>query len=488
MATAVLAPPGRTLATPLVSPDVQAAWANTTIRARLKVLRAGRHELARLAPELVAAISPELARTPADTRAVEILPLLAACRFLERNAEAILAPQRLNRRGLPFWLMGVSSEVHRVPFGRILVIGPANYPLFLAGVQTLQALAAGNAVTWKPGRGGRPVAELFASAMHRAGLPEGLLRVTGESVEDGQAALRELPGKVFFTGSAHVGRQIMHQLAETLTPSVMELSGSDAVIVLPSADLARAVKALAFGMRLNGSSTCLAPRRVLLVDATPARRQSFLTQLRGALATVPPVVVPDSVRQQLGSLLDSAQQEGATIEGHSTAEKLAPILITEVDIGMQLAQADVFAPVLSIIDVSGEAGIHAAQQACPFALGASIFGDEAEARSLASRLNTGSVFINDLIVPTADPRVPFGGRSASGFGVTRGAEGLLEMTAVKVIQTRRGKTTLHYDPTTGAHEPLFDGLIAGSHARTWRKRLQGWKQLGLAGKELSKKN
>ncbi len=465
--------------------SAQALWASIEIKARLGILRAARHRMAGMSKVFTQAISPELSRNPADTLVAELLPLLAAGRFLEHRAESLLAARKLGRRGLPFWLAGVRSEVHRVPFGHVLVIGPSNYPLFLPGVQVLQALVAGNAVTWKPGYGGRPVADLFAAAMRLAGLPEGLLHITGESIAAGEQALREPPDKVFFTGAATTGRLLMRRLAETLTPSVMELSGCDAVIVLPSAPIDRVTAALAFGMRLNGSATCMAPRRVLLVDATPARRAVFLQALRSTLREVPAVSVSAASRAQLCSLLREAEEEGATIEGDRRPSTIQPILALDVQPTMRLAQADLFAPVLSLIEVRGREGILAAQEACPYALTAAIFGDEREARGLSAKLTAGTIIINDLIVPTADPRLPFGGRRGSGFGTTRGAEGLLEMTAIKTIAVRRDKTTRHYEATTAVHADLFHGILAASHARTWAERWHGLKQMATSGKQLA---
>jgi acyl-CoA reductase-like NAD-dependent aldehyde dehydrogenase len=467
--------------------EAQRLWAAKTVRERLQVLRAARHKLAGRAQAFAQSISPNLARTPADTMVAEILPMLDAFRFLEQRAESILAIRRLGRRGLPFWLAGVSSEIHRAPMGLILVIGPSNYPLFLPGVQALQALAAGNAVIWKSGRGGQAVADLFAQAMESAGLPNDLLRVTDETVAATYAALRERPDKVFFTGSAATGRALMREMAETLTPCVMELSGCDAVVVLPSAELSRVVKALAFGMRLNGSATCMAPRRVLLVDATPAGRKAFLTALQSELLRVRAIRIPEGVRQQLRELLDEAVRAGARMHGDPEAQEIAPVVVTEVQPGMRLAQADIFAPVLALIDVAGEAGVLAAQQACSFALTAVVFGDEAEARRLAAKMTAGTVLVNDIIVPTADPRVPFGGRRESGFGVTRGAEGLLEMTAVKTIAMRRGRSVRHYEATTSVHERLFEGLIAAAHAKRWVERWNGLKQVMSAGRKFKGK-
>ena len=469
---------------PVSDTAVQICWAERPIRERLAVLRVARHTLAGMTHALAQAISSELVRTPADTRVAEILPLLAACQFLERNAERILRPKRLGRRGLPFWLAGVESEVHRVTLGHVLVIGPANYPLFLPGVQTLQALAAGNAVTWKPGRWGREVAKLFAEALRAAGLPDGLLCITEESVEAVQDALALAPAKVFFTGSAETGRMLMRRLAETLTPCVMELSGCDAVMVLPSANFDRVVQALKFGLRLNGSATCMAPRRVLLMGASARRRESFVSMLISAVQEVRAITLPARVRSHLESLLKQARLAGAEVHGDLNAEGIHPLVVTGVQPGMEVAKADVFAPVLSVIDVANEAELLEAQEACPFALTTAIFGDESEARRLATKITAGSVLINDLIVPTADPRVPFGGRRQSGFGVTRGAEGLLEMTAVKTIAVRRGRNTRHFEETTVAHEGLFNGLIAAAHASSWTERWRGVRQVAAAGSKL----
>ena len=98
--------------------------------------------------------------------------------------------------------------------------------------------------------------------------------------------------------------------------------------------------------------------------------------------------------------------------------------------------------------------LNAAAQ-CPYALGASIFGPEPLARSLAGRVRAGSVIINDLIVPTADPRLPFGGQGISGFGTTRGAEGLMEMTVLKTVTLRSGRFRPHYDPVTPADTAMM---------------------------------
>ena len=121
------------------------------------------------------------------------------------------------------WLSGVWAEAHREPLGHVLVIAPSNFPLFLAGTQVLQALAAGNSVTWKPGNGGGVVAELMQTILHEAGLPTGLLQVTGESVEAGREAVRRGADKVVSQALRWAGAQCCASWRKTQTPAVMEL-------------------------------------------------------------------------------------------------------------------------------------------------------------------------------------------------------------------------------------------------------------------------
>jgi aldehyde dehydrogenase (NAD+) len=450
--------------------SVQASWAMTSVRHRLRVLRAARHSMAADAAVFAAAISPNLARTQADTLVTELLPLLDAIKFLEREAERLLAPRRLGSGGRPFWLGGVAAEIYREPIGHVLVIGPGNFPLFLPGVQALQALAAGNAVTWKPGTGGGAVAELLAKHLRAAGLPEGLLRITGETIDDARLALAERPGKVVFTGSSASGMEVLAGLAQTATPAVVELSGADAILVMPSADLKQVARAMAFGLRLNGGAVCMSPRRLF---ASRSSMTALKPLLEAELAAVPPVALGDSTAARLKPLLADAVVGGATLHGEFNAAAQRPLLLSGVSAHMEIARSDIFAPVLSLI--VAESMLHALEQyaVCPYALTASIFcgkGDEKKARSIAAMLKAGTVLINDLIAPTADPRVPFGGRGASGYGVTRGAEGLLEMTVVKTLLVRRGGRMRHLDATGEKDAATFASLVEMVHGRGLQAR------------------
>jgi hypothetical protein len=132
---------------------------------------------------------------------------------------------------------------------------------------------------------------------------------------------------------------------------------------------------------------------------------------------------------------------------------------------MGLLREDIFAPVVSIVPVAGDEEALENDRLCPYALGASVFGADRGARRLAARIEAGVVVVNDMIAPTADPRVPFGGRRRSGYGVTRGAEGLLAMTRVKVLLVRRGRWRPHYDAPVEATGRLGECYLNAAHAR-----------------------
>lgn len=389
----------------------QREWAAKPVSMRISAVRALRCLIAEEPEKWARAAGGARQRPAAESLSAEVLPLLEACRFLERRAEKILAPNRLGTRGRPLWLGGVDARIFREPFGLVLVIGPGNYPLFLPGVQTAQALAAGNAVLLKPGVDGSEAARLLRDSLVRCGLDGNLLAVLPEARSAVYAAMEVGVDKIIFTGSCDAGRAVLAAAAEKLVPATAELSGCDAVFVRADADFAMAARALEFGLRLNAGETCIAPRRVF----APA----------------------------------------------DFCEMYAPRFP-----GLAFSAAG-----------SDDEAVERARN-CPFALGAAIFSrDENAARKMAARLDAGVVLINDLIVPTADPRIPFGGRKRSGFGVTRGAEGLLEMTAPKTVLARGGGWRPHFEEPQAGDVEIFRHYIRASHGKTLSMRLRALRGL-----------
>jgi acyl-CoA reductase-like NAD-dependent aldehyde dehydrogenase len=451
--------------------EAQPAWAAKPLSDRLRVLRLLRHALATRADEFVAAVDRGRQRAPGETIAAEVLPMAEAVRFLEKHARAILAPERWPASPFPLWLKGVELEIRRDPLGVVLIVGPSNYPLMLPGIQAVQALVAGNSVILKPGTGGLPAMEVFRGALLAAGLDSNLCRVLGESPEDAKAAVHEGVDKVFLTGSAATGREVLSQLASRLIPAVMELSGCDAVFVREDADLELTVRGLVFGLRLNAGATCIGPRRVIVHRHCAEELQS---QLIRALETGPHSNLEGTLAGRVRDLVTEATDKGAVLlSGVIERDNVrGPLLVGRATPAMRLLQEDVPAPVLSLQVVDSDEEALAVASSCPYALGASVFGSEREAQRLARRVRAGAVVVNDVIAPTAHPRLAFGGRGWSGFGVTRGREGLLEMTTLKAICVRHGRWRPHFDAPDTLTGDLLKNYLVASHGATLRERIR----------------
>lgn len=469
----------------------QTRWSRTPVVRRLKSVRKLRQLIAENATRLAAASAAARRRSVLESLTAEVLPLAEACRFLERNAEKILRPQRQSGRGRPLWLAGVRSEIHRAPFGVVLIIGPGNYPLLLPGVQLIQSLVAGNAVLLKPGSGGMAAAQALVELMVRAGFDSQIVGVLPESVEAVRAAIHARPDKVIFTGSAATGEKILTQLGPHLIPATMELSGSDAVILRDDADLDLAVKALVFGLTLNNGATCLSPKRVFV-------HRSVATELEGRLARAfnqrgsrreearsasgeSQSLLTSVATECFRRLLEDALAQGAHFiagEIRDDGSITTPIILAGVSPTVSLLREDLFAPVLAIVTVTDDHEAILRANDCSLALGASVFSrDETSARLIAAQIQAGVVTINDLILPTADARLPFGGRGRSGFGVTRGAEGLLELTRPKVVTVSRSKFRPAFDPPLAGDQQLFEAYLQLTHGHGLKSRWSALKSL-----------
>lgn len=448
----------------------QSKWALVPLRQRMAAVGRIRHLIAERAEELAASAGGP----PEEALAAQVLPLADACRFLVKRGAASLATKRLGWRGRPVWLAGVRTEISREPWGVVLIIAPSNYPLLLPGVQALQALAAGNAVMLKPAGTGIAAARALGNLVEQVGIDHRLLCVLPADVLAARVALTLPIDKVIFTGSSEVGQRVLEMSARRGIPAVAELSGCDAVFIRDDADLALATEALLFGLRWNGSATCIAPRRVFVARRLAERLEAGLCS---ALEFQDPAPVDPRQRERLRPLIREALQQGASalLGGPDVRGGLNfPCVLTGVTPTMRVMKVDCFAPLLCLLAVdSDDEALELAAQ-CPLALGASVFSrDETAAQALAARVRGGAVTINDLIVPTADPRVPFGGRGGSGYGVTRGAEGLLELTAPKVIQLRRGRYRPHFEATQATDAAMFRSWIVAAHGRGVAERWRG---------------
>jgi acyl-CoA reductase-like NAD-dependent aldehyde dehydrogenase len=249
------------------------------------------------------------------------------------------------------------------------------------------------------------------------------------------------------------------------------------MLVLADADLDLAARAAAFGLRLNNGATCIAPRRAIVHRSLI---EQFEARLHALLERAPRQNAGNPLAARLAQLFRDAEMHGGhfLVGGLTDGVPQLPTVVTFRSTGAALLDADVFAPVMSLLAADSDEHALALAAQSSYGLGASIFSrDPVRAADLARALPVGVVTINDVIAPTADARLPFGGRLRSGFGVTRGAEGLLEMTAPKVVAARAGRFRPHHLPPEAADGELAVHLMQSTHGGGLLQRLRSRFQL-----------
>jgi acyl-CoA reductase-like NAD-dependent aldehyde dehydrogenase len=487
--------------TPDLSPQIIAAlraqrdWARRPVSNRLRPVRAFRLLLVEAADDLCAAVHAELGRPPVEVLGSDVLPLADACRFLEREAAALLKPRKVRLRSRPLWLWGQRDTIHRRPHGLVAIIGTWNYPFFLNGVQITQALTAGNAVLWKPSEVSTHSAPLLHSLLLRAGYPADLVPMLPATREMGAAVVEADIDHVVFTGSAATGRELATRLGERLVSSTLELSGCDAMFVLPDADVNLAARAAWFGSTINRGQTCIAVRRAFVHRAVYS---AFVESLEKQLAAAGPMqlAMEGQVRQAERLVTDATARGGRVLTppisqlapGDSPGANCLPHVIADATPDMAVCREDCFAPLMAVLPFDEVPDALRKNDKCRYGLGSSIFTkDKQVAAEIAEHLRTGMVAINDVIAPTAHPATSFGGRGLSGWGVTQGPDGVLGMTVPQVVSDCGGSFHLHYNPQGEPDGPmgqLLTGFLQWCHAPTVGRRWKGLWRLVRAGRKV----
>ncbi len=341
------------------------------------------------------------------------------------------------------------------PLGVIATIIPWNGPLVSIGMKVAPALAAGNCVVLKPPENAPFSALRVAELAAQAGLPPGVLNVIAGAGEAG-AALCSHPGvdKITFTGGGETARKVLGAAAQSLKPVVLELGGKSANIVFPDADLAAAVGIAVFGglVTLSGQG-CMLPTRLLVhndiydevvagvVGAAaqiPVGDPWHAATLMGPLASAPQLarvcaMVEAANRDRSGKLLNGGERLTALGGGYF----YAPTVFGDVEPGSDLAQHEVFGPVLSILRFgSDEEAVEIANNTA-YGLASYLHTkDLRRAHTLAAAMDSGGVAINGM--PVVPAGVPFGGVKQSGFGREGGRWGLREFQRVKNVYINLG--------------------------------------------------
>lgn len=361
--------------------------------------------------------------------------------------------------------------VDRDPIGVVGAIAPWNFPLLLTMWKVAPALAAGNSIVVKPDEH-TPLSMLaFARIAEENGLPPGVLNVVPGEGRDCGARLASHPGvgKIAFTGSTAVGREIMRLASGTVKNVTLELGGKGPSIVLDDADLEMAVDGALYGCFVYSGQVCESGTRLLLPRAIHDEFVARLVERAKTITTGPtrnwdtdlgPVIDATQKARILG-YIERAQAAGATIAlgGGSPAGKsferghwIEPTILTGVTNDMEIAREEVFGPVLSVIPYDTQDEAIAIANDSEYGLAASLWtSDNERGLAVASQVQCGSVWINDA--HQINCQVPFGGYKQSGVGRELGPDALDEYTQAKAV---------HLDLSGGRERKPYDILL--SHA------------------------
>ena len=338
-----------------------------------------------------------------------------------------------------------NSLVVREPVGVVGAITPWNYPLHQVVAKVAAALAAGCTVVLKPSELTPLTAYLLADAAIEAGVPDGVLNlVTGTGPVVG-AAIAGHPDvdMVSFTGSTATGRAISHAAASRIAKVALELGGKSANVILEGADVTRAVKTGVGNAFLNSGQTCTAWTRMLVHRS----HYDDAVALAGQVASAFTVGDPFDPATRLGPLVSAQQRErvrgfieradAKLVHGGLDApvpEKgffVAPTVFADVDPDSELAQEEIFGPVLSIIPFDDDDHAVRIANNSRYGLAGGVWGEPERALAVARRMRTGAVDVNG---GAFNPLAPFGGYKQSGVGRELGTFGLEEFQQVKAIQ------------------------------------------------------
>lgn len=464
----------------------QRAWANLSVRERSRYIESLRRLIFAKRAEIARHLTQQTGKPLAEALSTEIAIVLDLARFYLRHAESILMPNPLPHQNLAFKLKHGLQTYE--PYGVIAVISPWNYPFMLALGETIPALIAGNCIVHKPSEYTPGIGVLLRELFAEADFPEDVFTVVLGDASTGAALAEAAVDKVAFTGSATTGKKVAAAAAQKLIPVLLELGGSDAMIVLRNANVEHASSGALWSRFMNCGQSCVAPKRVFVerevfevfVNSLVAKAK----RLRVGAGDDPSTDVGPLIREKqlvtLEQQLADAQDKGAKILcGGKRRPDLGPLfyeptVLVDVRTSMRVMQEETFGPLLPVMPVANADEAVELANATAYGLSASVWTSNLRrGRELAKRLEAAAVLINDAMSHTGMCDAPHGGVKLSGFGRTHGVEGLLEMVRSKYIDSDR--ITAFRKPWWFGYSAKqarnMDRFVTLLHAPTWRQRL-----------------
>ncbi|GAA4755055.1 aldehyde dehydrogenase family protein [Nocardioides endophyticus] len=443
-------------------------WGGLSFGERKTHLNAWKTSMTQRLPELAELMRLEMGKPVGDA-------MLEAGLAMEHVSWAAgHAGRVLGRRRVSPGLMMVnqSASVAFKPLGVVGVIGPWNYPVFTPLGSVAYALAAGNAVVFKPSEHTPGVGAWMVQAFQDAVGRPVLQLVTGLGAT-GAALCRAGVDKVAFTGSTATGKKVMAACAETLTPVVIEAGGKDSVIVDADADVEAAADAALWGACSNAGQTCIGVERVYVHEKVYDEFLSTITAKAAVLRAdrdgkIGPITMPSQVGVIRSHVQDALDHGGRAVVGgiDAVGERFVqPTILVDVPEDSLAVQEETFGPTMTIAKVRTMDEAIEKTNATRYGLGNTVFS-KVNGMAIAERVRSGMSAVNGVISFAGIPSLPFGGVGDSGFGRIHGPEGLKEFTYAKAIARQRFKPMINltsFDRTAKADKQLAQviGLLHG---------------------------
>ena len=444
--------------------------ANPSQKTRLTWLTNLESALLRRQGDAVTALSTDFGvRAPEETLVAEVFLVLSAIRHLKKHLSDWMSTEA---RSVSLAFTPGRAEVRPMPLGVVGVIAPWNYPLQLALLPVVTALAAGNRVLLKPSEF-TPATSAFMRSLLAEALPENVVTLV-EGGSDVSSQVASLPlGHLLFTGSTAVGRKVMAAAAQNLTPVTLELGGKSPVIV-GKCDLDKAAVSIMTGKLYNAGQTCIAPDYALvprgLEDAFVRACVAAANKLYPAWTANPDAtsVINAHHYARLEALLTSAHGAKVTRthaeDSDAARRRLVPCIVQSAEDASALMQEEIFGPLLPVVayDTLNEAISYVNARPQPLAL--YLFEKSAERiEHVLSSCVAGGVTVNDTMLHIAQDDLPFGGVGPSGMGAYHGKEGFLTFTKMVPVfhQSALNATGLLRPPYGAVVRRMIPVLLRG---------------------------